>query len=218
MNTRNTTGRAPALSPLALAEIQFQFNLVRTQPIEGVYLEPDTLNHSTWHGVVFVREGIFQGGIFRFDIVFPPSFPKLAPQVFFPPTLLHPLLDPTTGRLSLALRFSSGWDARTCTVLELLLYLKSIFQPALLDQVTERISTNIEVFRMYRDDRPLFVKLANQAVALSTSESALYERGQAASYPGYGSGTADGGGGSSAGIYFHPVEEATIRKEIFGNE
>ncbi|CAD6890478.1 unnamed protein product [Tilletia controversa] len=208
--------KAPALGPLAVAEIDFQLSLLRSQCPEGVYIEPDTSNPGTWHGVVFVRSGIFQGGIFRFDIVFPPTSQRLAPQVYFPPTLLHPLLDPATGRLSLVLRFSSGWDPRTSTVLKLLLYLKSIFQPSILDATSERIAANVEVLRMYRDDRPLFLKLAHQAVALSSSEAALYERGQAASYPSYGSQSDISTG---AGIHFsRKMDEAALRREIFEDE
>ncbi|KAE8255311.1 hypothetical protein A4X13_0g3085 [Tilletia indica] len=217
MSGRRTTktSKTPALRPLAAAEIDFQFSLLRSQCPEGVYIEPDTSNRGTWHGVIFVRSGIFEGGIFRFDIVFPPTFPRLAPQVYFPPTLLHPLLDPATGRLSLALRFSSGWDPRTSTILELLLYLKSIFQPTILDTTFERVAANVEVLRMYRDNRPLFLKLAHQVVALSSSEAALYEGGQAASYPSYGSQNEVSTG---AGIHFSKMGEAALRREIFGHE
>ncbi|KAL9939369.1 hypothetical protein V8E36_002182 [Tilletia maclaganii] len=210
------TNKPAALNVLVQAEIDFQLGLLRTQCPEGIYIEPDTANPATWHGVIFVHSGTFQGGIFRFDIVFPPTFPKLAPHVYFPPTLLHPLLDPASGRLSLALRFSSGWDPRTSTILELLLYIKSIFQPSAFERSSERLAANVEVFRMYRDDRPLFDKLAHQAVALSTSEAALFERNQAASYPSYGSQSNDVS--TAAGIHFHPMDEAALRREIFGDD
>ena len=48
-----------------------------------------------WHGVVFVRAGPYVGGVFRFEIHFPPTFllGSMTPDVVFPPTLLHPLVD-----------------------------------------------------------------------------------------------------------------------------
>ncbi|KAK0519760.1 hypothetical protein OC834_007272 [Tilletia horrida] len=215
--TKRTTAKAAPPSALVLAEIDFQLSLVRSQCPEGVYLEPDASNPATWHGVIFVRGGgLFDGGIFRFDLVFPPSFPKLAPQVYFPPTLLHPLIDPASGRLSLALRFSAGWDPRTSTLPELLLFLRSIFHPTVLDQTSERLSSNVEVLRIYKHDRALFQKLASQAVALSSSEAALYERGQAAgSYPSYG-GSSELATGT--GIQFAKMDEAAVRREIFGDD
>lgn len=55
----------------------------------------DTDRMEAWHGVVFVRAGPYVGGVFRFEIQFPPTFllGSLTPEVVFPPTLLHPLVD-----------------------------------------------------------------------------------------------------------------------------
>lgn len=47
-----------------------------------------------WSGVVFVRKGLFAGGIFQFRLVFPVSFPQRAPDVYFQKgSLMHPLVE-----------------------------------------------------------------------------------------------------------------------------
>lgn len=47
-----------------------------------------------WNGVVFVRTGSYAPGIFRFSIQFTISGNELVmPTVFFPPILLHALVE-----------------------------------------------------------------------------------------------------------------------------
>lgn len=121
--------------------------------------------------------GYYAGGVFRFTLVFPPNYPGSAPQVYFPPTLLHPLVDvssrfpllfnqthrkwalipecfyalsfvqPNSGRLLLASRFPSGWRPREHFVSHLLFFIKNCFKRAVLDSLRESLVVNAEVFR-----------------------------------------------------------------------
>lgn len=100
-----------------------------------------------WHGVIFVQNGPFSGGIFRFDVVFPPTYPSATPQVFFPPTLLHPLVDPDTGRLLLSSRFPTAWRPRQDFVFHILQFVKNAFQEDNLDSLREGQVANPEVYR-----------------------------------------------------------------------
>ena len=45
---------------------------------------------SVWHGIIFVRQGPFAGGAFRFEMVISDSFPQDAPLVKFVSKLFHP--------------------------------------------------------------------------------------------------------------------------------
>ena len=108
---------------------------------------PDGDGTPVWHGVIFVQDGPFSGGIFRFDIVFPLSYPTATPQVFFPPTLLHPLVDPDTGRLLLSSRFPGAWRPRQDFVSHILQFVKSAFREETLEALREGIVANPEVFR-----------------------------------------------------------------------
>lgn len=64
---------------------------------EGVYLSP-TDGLDRLEGVIFVRGGYYQGGVYRFTITFPPAFPVRAPIVIFAKgCLIHPLVDVSSG-------------------------------------------------------------------------------------------------------------------------
>jgi ubiquitin-protein ligase len=54
-----------------------------------------------WHGVYFVKQGLFAGGVFKFIIEFPALYPNQKPQVRFLSPLLHPLVDPNTHAINL---------------------------------------------------------------------------------------------------------------------
>lgn len=54
-----------------------------------------------WHGVIFIREGPYKDGIFKFEIRIPSSYPKSAPEVYFTTIVGHPLIDPYKGKLDL---------------------------------------------------------------------------------------------------------------------
>lgn len=53
-----------------------------------------------WHGVVFVRYGIYKEGKFKFKIIFD-GFPAKTPKVHFMSEIYHPLVHPETGLLDL---------------------------------------------------------------------------------------------------------------------
>jgi ubiquitin-protein ligase len=56
---------------------------------------------SEWDGVIFVREGPYKDGIFKFEIVIPSSYPAKPPDVIFLNEIMHPLIDLKTGKLDL---------------------------------------------------------------------------------------------------------------------
>jgi len=80
-----------------------------------------------WHGVFFPRRGSYFGAIIRFTISF--DSPSLVPEVHFQTRVFHPLVDRTTGRVSL-----SGDGT---VISELLEELKAAFEN---DEVLDRLS------------------------------------------------------------------------------
>jgi ubiquitin-protein ligase len=50
---------------------------------------------------VFVREGPFKDGIFKFQINIPTSYPAKAPEVTFITKVYHPFVDLKSGKLDL---------------------------------------------------------------------------------------------------------------------
>ena len=56
----------------------------------GVYILPQFNNISIWHGVVFVRDGYYKNGIFKFKIKIPNKYPNVEPTVEFFSKMYHP--------------------------------------------------------------------------------------------------------------------------------
>ncbi|OAD58357.1 AKT-interacting protein, partial [Eufriesea mexicana] len=77
-----------------------EYNMLCSQDLKGVYVIPSAQSSLLWFGVQFVRQGIYQGGIFRFNITLPQNFPDgSCPKVIFQTPVFHPLIDPETGEL-----------------------------------------------------------------------------------------------------------------------
>ncbi|XP_076243508.1 AKT-interacting protein isoform X2 [Calliopsis andreniformis] len=71
-----------------------------SQDLKGIYVIPSAQNSLLWFGVQFVRQGIYQGGVFRFTITLPQNFPDGGcPKVTFQTPVFHPLIDPESGDL-----------------------------------------------------------------------------------------------------------------------
>ena len=59
-----------------------------------------------WNGILFVHDGPYEGGVFKFKIDFPLKYPLNLPQVTFTQKqVYHPLVELPSGRLDLARLF-----------------------------------------------------------------------------------------------------------------
>ena len=84
-----------------------EYNMLCSQDLKGIYVIPSAQNSLSWFGVQFVRQGIYQGGIFRFTITLPQNFPDgECPKVTFQTPVFHPLIDPESGDLCTSWGFS----------------------------------------------------------------------------------------------------------------
>jgi ubiquitin-protein ligase len=52
--------------------------------------------------VIFVREGYYREGIFKFEIHIPQNYPSKPPEIQFMTKIFHPLVDISTGKLDLS--------------------------------------------------------------------------------------------------------------------
>ena len=55
---------------------------------------------------MFVREGIYKDGIFKFEMNIPSSYPAKPPEIIFTSKLYHPLVDFTSGKLDLKVKLN----------------------------------------------------------------------------------------------------------------
>lgn len=134
---------------------------------EGIYVSP-LQSAESWNGVIFVRKGYYQGGVFRFEISFPASFPNRAPTVTFAKgSLIHPLVDVSMqrpvdegsistnlghlsqsrdDRLALASAFPV-WKAQSDNMSKLLYFVKGIFKTYNIERLSEGHAINAEMLR-----------------------------------------------------------------------
>ncbi|KAL5279900.1 AKTIP family protein [Megaselia abdita] len=88
-------------------KILAEYKMVESEKLSGIYVIPSYENSKIWFGVLFVRSGIYNGAIFRFNILLPDNFPddKILPSVVFQNEIFHPLVCPYTGTCDLSFAF-----------------------------------------------------------------------------------------------------------------
>ncbi|KAJ3440689.1 protein crossbronx-related [Anaeramoeba flamelloides] len=109
-----------------LSSLEYQYLLKSKIPL-GVYVLPDLEEPLKWHCVIFLNEGIYKGGIFKFKILFPQEFPNTCPIVIFQSQIFHPQID-KSGMLNTTPEFET-WNPYKFHVIDLLKYIKNIFHP-----------------------------------------------------------------------------------------
>lgn len=92
----------------------------------GVYIVPQYDNIKIWHGVLFVREGYYKDGIFKFEIHIPNEYPNQPPKVIFVSKVFHPLIDSASGLLDLTKKFPV-WEIGKSFLVKVIYYVQDIF-------------------------------------------------------------------------------------------
>ncbi|KRX08347.1 Ubiquitin-conjugating enzyme/RWD-like protein [Pseudocohnilembus persalinus] len=67
----------------------------------GIYVIPKLNNIHEWEGIIFIRNGVYKMGKFKFLLIFPQQFPLEPPEVQFVSPVYHPLVDPQNLKLDL---------------------------------------------------------------------------------------------------------------------
>mmetsp|Transcript_43347 Transcript_43347/g.101224 ORF Transcript_43347/g.101224 Transcript_43347/m.101224 type:complete len:308 (-) Transcript_43347:116-1039(-) len=71
----------------------------------GMYVLPCFDSVLTWQGVLFIRQGLYKGGVFKFRLVLPEEYPDQGPDLYFTSEVFHPMVDPKTGQVELGSLF-----------------------------------------------------------------------------------------------------------------
>jgi ubiquitin-protein ligase len=58
-----------------------------------------------WNGVLFINDGNYKKGIFKFVIKIPTSYPSNPPIVIFQTKIIHSLIDYESGILNIEVNF-----------------------------------------------------------------------------------------------------------------
>lgn len=65
--------------------------------------------YKVWEGIIFVRNGYYKQGKFRFCVELK-DFPYKQPRIVFKTKMYHPLVDYKTGELDINAILSEPWD------------------------------------------------------------------------------------------------------------
>ena len=88
-------------------QLVLEYRSLRAFAPSGVYTIPTIQDIYKWYGMVFIRGGEYQGGVFKFRLEIPHDYPISGPEVFFISHVFHPLVSPESGQLNLGPKFAN---------------------------------------------------------------------------------------------------------------
>lgn len=104
-----------------------EYNNLHKQKLPGIYVIPSALSPLIWNGVIFVRQGLYQEAVFKFNLNIPENYPLGdCPRVFFEHPVFHPVVDSKTGELDVKREFKK-WRRNVNYLWQVLLYVRRIF-------------------------------------------------------------------------------------------
>ena len=141
----------------------------------GIYVVPSFADLRTWHGVIFVRRGMYASGVFKFRVELPPEYNDVGawPRVFFTSRIYSPLVDADSGELDVKFAYPE-WDPAKHYVVTVLTFLKKIFY---IKDGFEGYEApkNAAAARAYADDAPEFLREVEACVRASGDRGALFD-------------------------------------------
>ncbi|XP_076045608.1 AKT-interacting protein-like isoform X2 [Oratosquilla oratoria] len=142
-----------------------EYNLLQNQRVSGVYVMPAANSPLVWLGVIFIRHGAYQEGIFRFNIHIPENFPDGdVPSVIFELPIFHPLIDPVTKELDVRRGFANKWRRNVNHLWHVLLYIRRSFY-----KIETSNPSNPEAAVLFDSDNELFQVRVRECVEASKS-------------------------------------------------
>ncbi|KAJ8920777.1 hypothetical protein NQ315_004918 [Exocentrus adspersus] len=141
-----------------------EYKMVYSENIQGIYVIPSKESSLRWFGVIFVRSGPYEDGIFRFNILLDDDFPDSEhPKVAFQSGMFHPVIDPISNELSLASAFPK-WDKNEQHLWQVLKYIQWIFYNM---EASVAHAVNQEAAELYRTNQNNFIAKARETVNFS---------------------------------------------------
>jgi len=168
--------QGPASRTQALKDLKLtiEYKHLKQNSPGGVLVVPSFEDLRIWNGVIFVRKGLYQDGIFKFVITIPAEYNdrNVWPEVRFVSEVVNPYVNPQTGILDLRSNFPQ-WDPNSHFMVSVLTFLKKIFYLKDSDVADYRKPANPEALRMFMRDRAQYRQRVEELVA--TSQSTVYE-------------------------------------------
>ncbi|XP_038069895.1 AKT-interacting protein-like [Patiria miniata] len=141
-----------------------EFNQLHKQKLPGVHVIPSAKSPLHWFGVLFIRQGLYQEGIFKFDLLIPENYPDGdSPRLIFRPSIFHPIVDPVSGELDVQRAFTK-WKRNVNHIWQVLLYARRVFY-----KIDTKAPLNPEAAVLYEEEMDLFKSKVNETVEMCKS-------------------------------------------------
>ncbi|XP_070574120.1 AKT-interacting protein-like isoform X2 [Ptychodera flava] len=128
-----------------------EYNQLLKQRLPGVHVLPSARSALLWFGVLFIRQGLYQEGIFKFTLSIPENYPDGdCPRLVFDPPIFHPIVDPMSGELDVKRTFTK-WKRNVNHIWQVLLYARRVFY-----KIDTKNPSNPEAAVLYEQDLDLF--------------------------------------------------------------
>ncbi|RUS89324.1 hypothetical protein EGW08_002931, partial [Elysia chlorotica] len=145
-----------------------EYTQLQQQKIPGVYVMPSAKTPLVWSGLIFIRQGLYQGAALRFTLTIPDNYPDgSCPKFVFEFPVFHPHVDPETGELDVQGAFPR-WRRNVNHLWQVIVYAKKIFY-----KVDTKSPSNLEAATLYENDIDVFKK--RLAKNIEQCEERLYQ-------------------------------------------
>ena len=104
-------------------QIWQEFENIMQHPIPGIYVFPSLKSLQVWHGVLFVKTGLYAEGIFHFLIILDDEYPYSKPVIRFTSNIIHPRIT-KKGNFNVSCSMSNDGKGGISKVLD---YIRSCF-------------------------------------------------------------------------------------------
>ncbi|KAH9507733.1 hypothetical protein Btru_053567 [Bulinus truncatus] len=165
LTNRGSNGYGPFFQEYSLMA---EYHLLQQQKIQGVYVMPCAKTPLIWSGLIFIRQGLYQGGALRFSLTIPDNYPDGdCPKFVFEFPVFHPLVNPETGELDVKRAFPR-WRRNVNHLWQVLFFARKVFY-----KVETKSPSNPEAALLYQQDLDLFE--ARLSESLKLSKDRLYQ-------------------------------------------
>ncbi|XP_077982260.1 AKT-interacting protein-like isoform X3 [Glandiceps talaboti] len=162
LNGTGTTSYGPFFLEYSLLA---EYNQLLKQRLPGVHVLPSARSALLWFGVLFIRQGLYQEGIFKFTLSIPENYPDGdCPRLIFDPPIFHPIVDPVSGELDVKRTFTK-WKRNVNHIWQVLLYARRIFY-----KIDTKSPSNPQAAVLYEQDLDLFRDKVLETIRLCKSK------------------------------------------------
>ncbi|XP_076449606.1 AKT-interacting protein-like isoform X2 [Babylonia areolata] len=153
---RGTSGYGPFLQEYSMMA---EYNQLHKQKLPGVYVMPSAKSPLVWNGVLFLRQGLYEGCALRFTLTIPDNYPDGdCPDFVFEFPVFHPLVDPASGKVDVKRAFPK-WRRNVNHLWQVLMYARKIFY-----KIETKSPLNAEAATLYEQDAEQFRQQVSESV------------------------------------------------------